>query len=122
MRLSGVALAATVSLLLAGCASADDGGPWVSLDEYSVETSAILGGGTTEVRNTGEFGHTLIVTDADGRVVASTDVLAPGGTTDLDLTLDPGTYQFTCRIVVELPDGEIVDHYAAGMDRRVTVD
>lgn len=76
---------------------------------------------TIPVSNSGAFAHTLVVTDAAGGVVAATTLLQPGESADLDVALDPGTYAFTCRIVVETPDGALVDHFEEGMALTVEV-
>ena len=54
-------------------------------------------------------------------MVASTDVLDPGSTASLGVDFAPGEYVFTCRIVVEIPEGGLVDHYAEGMEATVTI-
>lgn len=77
--------------------------------------------GTIPVSNSGAFAHTLVVTDPAGSVVAATTLLQPGESVDLDVALDPGTYAFTCRIVVETPDGALVDHFEEGMALTVEV-
>lgn len=76
---------------------------------------------TVPVANSGVFPHTLVVTDPAGGVITATPLLQPGESVDLDLALDPGTYSFTCRIVVETPDGELVDHFEEGMAITVEV-
>jgi uncharacterized cupredoxin-like copper-binding protein len=73
------------------------------------------------VTNTGQFAHTLVVTAESGRVVTATDLIERGESVDLLVDLAPGTYQFTCRIVAQLPDGSLLDHYEAGMNTTVTV-
>lgn len=95
----------------------------VALTEFSIETPQRFQAGQVglEIVNQGEFGHTLVVSTPDGTVVGSTDVLRPGGEGVLDVQLAPGEYVFSCRIVVETPDGEIIDHYARGMAAHVVV-
>lgn len=110
-----------MTLLAAGCSTGSAGPATVSLDEFSIEAVGDLGDGPIEVRNTGEFGHTLLVSTSGDEVLAGTEVIPPGGTATLDVDLGAGTYQLTCRIVVEVPDGRIVDHYAEGMDLSVLV-
>jgi small subunit ribosomal protein S19 len=68
----------------------------------------------------GEFSLTR-VTDSSGGVVAATPLVQPGETAALEVDLAPGRYSFTCRIVAEDPDGNIVDHYEAGMNTLVDV-
>jgi len=74
-----------------------------------------------EVVNSGEFSHTFVMTAADGSVVAATDPIGPDTTYTLTVGLAPGTYQVSCRIVVQLADGTIVDHYQEGMHALVHV-
>ena len=71
--------------------------------------------------NVGEFNHTLVVADSTGRVVAATDLIAPGTEVALAVDLPAGVYSVTCRIVTEDGDGNLVDHYELGMHRMVTV-
>lgn len=77
--------------------------------------------GTIHVINTGEYSHTLVVTDDHGAVLGATGLVGSGSTASLDLDLAPGTYVFSCRIVAQDDDGNIVDHYEQGMHRTVTV-
>ncbi|MDX1689393.1 MAG: hypothetical protein R3290_00080 [Acidimicrobiia bacterium] len=118
-------LAVAVLLLMAGCSdAAPSSEATVELREFAVDVSASSWrseGTTVSVRNTGEFGHTLLVTSAAGDVVGSVDLLAPGASTTLSLDLPPGAYELTCRIVVGLPDGTTVDHYEAGMSTGIDV-
>lgn len=83
--------------------------------EMSTDTNSV------EVSNSGSLLHTLVVTNSSGHVVAATDLIGPGDSTELTLDLDPGTYSFTCRIVAQNPEGEIVDHFEAGMNTTVSV-
>ena len=41
---------------------------------------------------------------------------------DVNLRLTPDTYQLTCRIVVQLEDGSLIDHYQNGMGETIVVD
>ena len=97
----------------------------VTLSEFAVETSTpALAPGLSEVvvDNTGEFGHTLVVTDEAGNVVAATDVIPPGESTTLPVELKTGRYELTCRIVFEADPGELVDHFERGMRAVITVE
>lgn len=80
-----------------------------------------MGNGSVVVANSGAFAHTLVVTDSESRVVTATSLLQPGESVDLDLDLEPGKYSFTCRIVVQTPDGDLVDHFERGMATSVEV-
>ena len=118
-------LVAIASLAIAGCtaAGASVGPPRVDLGEFSVEASGSFTAGSNSitVANAGEFGHTLVVADESGRVVDASPLVAPGEAITFDVELAPGTYDFTCRIVVQTGDGRLVDHYAEGMETTVVV-
>jgi uncharacterized cupredoxin-like copper-binding protein len=122
MRRLPALLVATVSL--SGCASTPVDSAVIVLDEYTIEISASAlktGPVAFAVENAGEFSHTLIVARADGSAVAATETIAPGASAELLIDLTPGSYQVSCRIVVQLPDGTIVDHYEQGMLASMTV-
>ena len=110
-----------VAATIGACSNADPLA--VTLSEFSVDAPASLSAGTTtlSISNQGDFSHTLVVSRSDGTVIASTPVLEPGATTSLGVDLEEGEYQFTCRIVVEVPDAGLVDHYAEGMEATVSV-
>lgn len=112
-----------LALLATACTPAATEGGQVTLAEFSIDTPQRFRSGDValEIVNQGDFGHTLVVSTTDGTVVGSTDVLGPGDGGVLDLELEPGDYVFSCRIVVETPDGQIVDHYASGMAANVVV-
>lgn len=109
-------------LMVAGC-SANATEQAFELVEWHIDGPAHLegGAGSVQVTNSGTLPHTLVVTNSSGEVVAATDLVPPGETVDLDLDLESGRYSFTCRIVAQSPDGEIVDHYEAGMNTMVEV-
>lgn len=119
-------LAAIVVLVVAGCSGGGTAVSAASVELYepviapSADTFA-AGEIALTLDNTGEFAHTFVVTTDMGRVVTATDLIPSGETVDLVVDLAPGTYQFTCRIVAELPDGSLLDHYEAGMNTTVTV-
>lgn len=79
------------------------------------------GSQTIDIANSGEFPHTLIVTDSNGTVAAATSLVPPGGTATVEVDLASGEYLFTCRIVVEGEDGHLVDHFQEGMSLTVEV-
>ena len=111
---------AAVGLTLPACGATDGS---VSLHEFAIDVgSEISSTVPVVVRNEGDFGHTLVVADASGDVVASTEVIAPGEDAELVADLDPGVYELTCRIVIQLDDGRLVDHMAEGMIERVVVE
>lgn len=116
-------LAGALVLALTACLPASSGDVTVALTEFEVELARRIMPGPVnlDVVNEGEFRHTLVVSTADGTVVASTEVLAPGTAASLTPDLAPGEYQFSCRVVVQIPDGTIVDHYAEGMAAEVRV-
>jgi len=108
---------ATIALALAGCSGSATSGEFV-LTEYDIAVpGASFEAGTVplQIVNSGEFPHTMVVTGEDGRALAATATIAAGSTAELVLDLEPGTYHVSCRIVLQLPDGTIVDHYQAGM-------
>jgi uncharacterized cupredoxin-like copper-binding protein len=115
---------ALTTMILAGCGSTPVDSAVIVLDEYSIELSAPVvqtGPVVLTVENAGDFSHTLVVTRADGSAVAATETIAPGSAVELPLDLEPGGYQVSCRIVVQLPDGTIIDHYEQGMLASMTV-
>ena len=117
-------LVACLLLALAACSGSTASEAGFDLDEWHVAGPGEMAAGTSsvDVSNSGSLPHTLVVTDASGQVVAATDLVGPGDTTELVLDLDPGTYSFTCRIVAQNSDGEIVDHFEAGMNTTVSVE
>jgi len=115
-----------VALWLVACASPTPAtGPVaIELDDFYIyPTAERIGSGDVqfEVSNDGEFPHTLVVAKSTGEVVYASDVLDPGATIEVDLDLVPDTYQLTCRIVVQLEDGTLVDHYQNGMGESIEV-
>lgn len=100
-------------------------GDRVELDEFSIETAAEswrAGAVSLTVDNVGERVHTLVISDADGHVVATTDIVEPNETLEFDVELEGGSYQLTCRIVVEGGNGQIFDHFEQGMHTTIDVD
>jgi hypothetical protein len=115
--LLALGVAALGVAILAGCASQGGEPTSYHLMEFAIDGPDRLDDGaeTLTVENGGEFPHTLVVTDETGTVVAATSLIPAGESTNLALDLDPGTYSVTCRIVAQTPDGDIVDHFEAGM-------
>ena len=106
------------ALALAACSGSGAAAGEFVLTEYEIDVPSAsfqTGSVALPIVNAGEFGHTLVVTREDGRAIAASETIAAGGASELVLDLAPGTYQVSCRIVVQLPDGTIVDHYQAGM-------
>jgi len=77
----------------------------LSEDSYSAGTY------TFEVTNTGAMPHNFAV-ERDGQRVAGTDILQPGATATVEVTLEEGNYFFYC---------EVGQHRANGMEVPVTV-
>ncbi|MFW3172485.1 cupredoxin domain-containing protein [Geodermatophilus sp. CPCC 206100] len=77
----------------------------LSEDSYSAGTY------TFEVTNTGNMPHDFIV-ERDGAEVAGTEVLQPGSSATLEVTLEEGDYFFYCSVGA---------HRANGMEVPVTV-
>lgn len=110
--------------LLAGCSGTAADSGVIVLDEYSIDVATPnlqTGPVPIMIENAGDFSHTLIVTRADGSAVTATETIAPGASVSLTVDLEPGKYQVSCRIVVQLPDGTIIDHYEAGMLASLTI-
>lgn len=120
-------LAALCSMVLASaCAGPGDPAEQVSVELFEPvvklsETELRSGRVDVTVANVGEFPHTLVVTDETGQVVSASDLILPGEGVRTTLDLEAGEYRFTCRIVSELPDGSLLDHFEAGMDAGVVV-
>jgi uncharacterized cupredoxin-like copper-binding protein len=75
------------------------------------EDSYSAGSYTFEVVNEGRMPHDFVV-ERDGADVAATDVLQPGQSATLTVTLEPGDYVFYCSVG---------SHRAAGMETPATV-
>lgn len=118
-----LSLIAGLSVALAACSGSTAMESGFDLAEWQIagpgEMSADTG--SVDVSNSGSLPHTLVITDSSGNVMAATDLIGPGDSTELALDLDPGTYSFTCRIVAQDSEGEIVDHFEAGMNATVSV-
>jgi plastocyanin len=115
---------AVLIAVLGACAAQGASATEVGLDEFWVAPAIdILEAGSVDlsVENYGEFPHTLVISDSSGTVIAATDLVTPGEETELTITLEPGTYMFTCRIVNGLDDGSVIDHYQEGMVASVEV-
>lgn len=111
-------------LLVVACGIAPVSATSVNLSEFSITPAATtLEAGEIELtaHNSGEFSHTLVISRADGTVVAGTELIGPGETATMAVTLAEGTYMFTCRIVGQTDTGELVDHYERGMVARMRV-
>lgn len=115
-------IAVALLLTLAACSSAGSIQDGYDLREFSIEGPAAASAGPSSlaISNSGVFPHTLVIADEAGTVVAATELIQPGETLELGVDLPPGEYQFTCRIVSQKPDGEIVDHFERGMVETVT--
>lgn len=110
-------------VLVVACSGGAGGSGAYQLGEFFINGPTTLSEDTPaiSVENGGEFPHTLVVSTPDGKVITATDLVAPGETATLDLALDPGTYQFTCRIVSQGPDGQLIDHFERGMHTTVAI-
>ena len=122
MRTLAVLVVAASALLGACAAPVASSVIDVELTEFAITTSndrATAGDLTLDIWNTGEFPHTIVVSDTAGRVVRATDLIPPGANMELELDLPEGRYQFTCRIVAEADDGTLYDHFEQGMRTSV---
>jgi hypothetical protein len=110
-------------VVLPACSSASTDSLAYDLTEFEISgpESLVAGGVTVSVSNSGEFPHTLVIAEQDGRVLAATDMIQPGATVAIDVDLGPCRYQFSCRVVGEKPNGSIVDHFEEGMVQTVSV-
>ena len=118
------ALGALAFVLLTGCSNAVSGSDAILLgDGYIRVPAAPYSAGSVgiEIENVGDLDHTLVVTRADGSPIAATSSVAAGESTRLTVDLAPGTYTVSCRIVVQLPDGAVIDHYELGMVASIEV-
>lgn len=113
----------TLVLLVVAC-----GGPSllpeneVDLFEFGIETApAWADGRLVTVRNSGEFPHTLVVTHDEGAVVYASEIIDPGEEVDLDLALEPGEYELSCRLVAQTDAGDLVDHFEEGMRSELVI-
>jgi plastocyanin len=80
--------------------------------DYELPTTEFQAGELTiELVNEGGASHNIVV-ERDGEDVAGTDVIAPGETATLEVTLEPGEYIFYCGVG---------NHRAMGMEVMVTV-
>lgn len=118
-------IAILLAFVATACTSSLPPGPsTVTLSEFAVESSAHSlepGPSTLEIHNAGEFGHTLVITDEAGSVVAATELIQSGDSLSMPVELDAGRYELTCRIVFETESGDLVDHYERGMRSTVIV-
>ena len=83
----------------------------VDFDFQLSEDSYSAGTYTFEVTNTGAMPHNFAV-ERDGQRVAGTDILQPGASATVEVTLEAGDYFFYC---------EVGQHRANGMEVPVTV-
>jgi hypothetical protein len=110
-------------ILVVACSGGAGGAGAYQLGEFFINGPTTLSedARAISVENGGAFPHTLVVSTRDGKVITATDLVAPGETAALDLALDPGTYQFTCRIVSQGSDGQLIDHFERGMHTTVAI-
>ena len=96
----------------------------LTVSEWSIDSSgtAIASGPVSiDVDNVGEFPHTVVVSTRSGEVISASDVIPAGESGSFSIDLEPGAYEFNCRIVAEF-EGELLDHYQLGMLRTFTVE
>jgi methionine-rich copper-binding protein CopC len=115
---------ASVLLLMVGCSVETAADAHYALREGAIDGPDRLsaaGQETFRVQNTGEFSHTLVITDDTGQVIAASGLVESGEQTSLRVDLDPGKYVFSCRIVSQDGEGNLIDHFEGGMHRTVSV-
>ena len=121
-----LALVAVFGMVASGCSSPESSSQAsVDLREFAINVSASrweAGSIVLDVENTGEYAHTMILTDGSGGVVAASGLLRAGGGVAVEVDFGPGSYQLTCRIVAQMVDGSLVDHFEAGMNADVIVE
>ncbi len=86
-----------------------------TLLDFTVEmpsTELAAGTYTIEVTNEGRASHDLVIAEAGGDDVAASEVLAPGASGTVEVTLEPGEYAFYCSVG---------SHRGMGMELVVTV-
>jgi hypothetical protein len=112
-----------LATLIVSCQSIGGQDTTYDLAEFSITGASRLSAGieTVSASNHGQFPHTLVITDADGHVIAATDLIQPGETAQLAVDLTEGTYSFTCRIVAQDDQGNLIDHFESGMNAVVSV-
>jgi plastocyanin len=111
-------------LAVAACQGPSSNSADVETYEFAIDSSITsFEAGTVDlnVQNEGEFGHTLVITDAGGHVLSASGVIGPGETSQVSIDLAPGQYYFTCRIVAQDDEGNVIDHYEQGMSAEVVV-
>lgn len=115
---------ASVLLLMVGCSVETAADAQYVLREGAIDGPdrlSVSGEETLRVENTGEYSHTLVVTDDTGQVIAATGLVESGEQTSLQVDLEPGKYVFSCRIVSQDGEGNLIDHFEGGMHRTVSV-
>lgn len=97
------------------------GSPTVELNEFSITADGVFEAGHNEitVHNEGNFSHTVVIADKNGTVIDVTGLIAAGESSVFSVDLDPGTYELSCRIVVQTDDGKLIDHYHEGMKTTI---
>ncbi|MDX6581362.1 MAG: hypothetical protein QOI10_546 [Solirubrobacterales bacterium] len=75
------------------------------------EVTAKAGDDTIKFDNPASIQHDVVIEDADGNEVASTDTVS-GGSVTASATLEPGTYTYFCSVD---------SHRQAGMEGTLTV-
>jgi len=120
-KAAAMAAALVVTIVLAACSgpATPEGSPpadathvTVSATEYSYEVSSkTLEAGwiVFDLTNNGRMQHNLVLEGGPG---GGTDVIDPGETDSLAVTLEPGTYTLFCSIP---------GHRAQGMEFKITV-
>jgi len=109
---------------VAACQGPSGSSAEIDLYEFEITpslTSFDAGTVMLDVINEGEYGHTLVITDAGGHVLSAGGVIDPGQSSAVSIDLAEGVYFFTCRIVAQDDEGNVIDHYEQGMSAEVTV-
>lgn len=120
----GRRLAAGALLVVAACSTQAVAQPDYVLREGAIDGPsrlAVSSPSMIQVNNTGDYSHTLVVTNDSGQVIGATGLVESGAETTLEVDLEAGTYVFSCRIVAQDDEGNLNDHYEQGMHRTVVV-
>ena len=117
-----IVLAIGIAVALVSC-TGNAASETFELVEFAVNGPAHLDSNIDSVlvTNSGAFPHTLVITDSNGGAVTATPLLHPGESVVLNLDLEPGSYSFTCRIVFQTDDGQLIDHFERGMASTIEV-
>ena len=85
-------LIVVVMLTVAACQGPSGSSSDIDLYEFEIEPSISnfeAGVVTLDVKNDGEYGHTLVISDSSGQVLSAGDVIDSGQTSRVSIDLRP---------------------------------